>query len=88
MRLGCRLTHIDAGAGLLKATTRRSWRSQGEKITLSIVDVAVHRHSVHVESDSLLPTAVLDGGANASNVRDIVNWVDDTHDRLPQAHLV
>jgi len=88
VRLGCRFTHLDAGAGLLKATTGRSWRSQREKITIRIEDVATHCHSVHVESDSLLPTAVLDGGANASNVRAIVDWMDDTHECLPQARLV
>ena len=88
VRLGCRFTYLNAGAGLLKATTARSWRSQGEKITIKVGDLGAHQHNMHVESDGLLPTAVLDFGANASNVRHIVNWIDDTYECCPQARLV
>jgi hypothetical protein len=78
--LGSQMTALDVDGGRLTAKTGMSWRSWGEKLTVSVEPVAARQWRVCVASDSVLPATLLDWGKNGMNVRYIVDvMTNDSH---------
>lgn len=67
--IGARITALNKVNGVLEARTGINWRSWGAKMRIQILPVREATHIIKIESDSILPTILLDFGNNKRNVR-------------------
>jgi len=72
-QIGARIGNYDSLKGVIEARTKMNWINFGQIIKIEVAKTSRDEMSLRITSDAVQPSATIDFGANARNIRRIKN---------------